>query len=285
MGSLGDERAGELVSCLMVTRLSPERRQLTRAAFAGFQAQTHPRRELVVVVDASADVEGRRDLERMIRGAAAASIRVVEAPGAPPLGALRNLAVAAAAGDHVCQWDDDDIYHPERLSAQLTTLLSGGHEAVGLQDVLQFYPASRTLYWTNWRATQAGLHPGTVLMRRGAPVRYPETGPQAALGEDTVLALALRARGGLGSLAGAPHLFAYVSHGKNSWDDGHHRMLAETLAISRGLLQRQEAALRAGVAALDFELAGGGAGPISVRGANGPAFEIAAAVSSGRPGS
>ena len=269
MGGVGEKDVDGLVSCLMVTRLSPARRQLARAAVAAFEAQTYPRRELVVVVDASADAEGRRELERIVGGATAAPIRVVEAPGAPPLGALRNLAVEAAAGACVCQWDDDDIYHPERLSRQLTALRGGGHEAVGLQDVLQYFPASRTLYWTNWRATQAGVHPGTVLMRRGAAT-YPETGPEATLGEDNVLARALRARGALASLAGAPHLFAYVSHGGNSWDEGHHRMLVETLAISRGLLKRQEEALRAGVAALDL-----GPRPISVCGANGPAFEIA----------
>ena len=258
-----------LVSCLMVTRLSPARRELTRASFAAFQAQTYPRRELVVVLDASADAEGRRELDEMVRGPSAAPIRVVEAPGAPPLGALRNLAVAAAAGDYVCQWDDDDFYHRERLSIQLGALREGGHEAVGLQDVLQFFPATRTLFWINWRATKIGVHPGTVMVRRGAAT-YPEAGPEARLGEDTHLARALRARRGLGSLAGAPHLFAYVSHGANSWDEGHHRMLAERLAISRALLKRQEAALRAGVAALDL-----GPGPISVCGANGPAFEIA----------
>lgn len=269
MGWVSASAAGERVSCLMVTRMSAARRQLTRAAFAAFEAQTHPHRELVVVVDASVDAEGRRELEEMVRSPSAASIRVVEAPGAPALGALRNLAVAAAAGDFVCQWDDDDFYHRERLSIQLAALREGGHEAVGLQDVLQFFPATRTLFWINWRATKIGVHPGTVLVRRSMAT-YPESGPEARVGEDTVLARALRARGGLGSLAGAPHLFAYVSHGANSWDDSHHRMLAERLAISRGLLKRQEEALRAAVASLGL-----GPGPISVCGSNGPAFEIA----------
>jgi hypothetical protein len=255
----------------MVTRLSSDRTQAVRSAVAAFQAQTHQSRELVVVIDPSAHAAGRAELETVIRASGPAPIRVVEMPGTPPLGALRNRAIAEAHGDFVCQWDDDDIYHPERLSAQLAALREGGHEALLLQDVLQFFPGRRMLYWTNWRATAAGGHPGALFMHSGVPVRYPETGPEARLGEDTALAVQLRGRARLGALAGQPHLFAYVSHGANSWDDGHHRMLAETLAISKGLLVRKEAELRAGIAALDL-----GRGGISVCGSNGPAFGIEA---------
>ncbi len=84
-----------------------------------------------------------------------------------------------------------------------------------------------------------------------------------------MLGQALATRGGLGTLAGAPHLFAYVSHGSNSWHDEHHRMLARQLAVSRGVLRRHEPPLRAGVAGLDL-----GPEPVQVQGANGPAFEI-----------
>lgn len=267
---IGDAGAEELISCLMVTRLAPERLERIRTAIAAFQAQTHPHRELVVVVDASAHPAGRRALAEMLRGAGPAPVRVTEAPGEPTLGALRNISLEAAAGNLVCQWDDDDICHPGRLSAQLMSLRSGAHEAVLLEDLLQFFPARRTLYWTSWRATEAGGHPGTLMMRRSAAVRYPETGPQARLGEDLALAKALRSRALLGTLAGSPHLFAYVSHGANSWDDSHHRMLVERLAISRGLLARREAELRAGIAGLDL-----GPGRVRVEGGNGPAFEIA----------
>ena len=265
-----DAAGAPLVSCLMVTRLAPDRMERALAAVAAFQAQDHPARELVVVLDPSAGESVRRRLDDLIASAGPAPVRGAEATGATTLGALRNRALAAAAGDYVCQWDDDDIYHPLRLSAQLAALRAGGHEALYLQEVLQYFPASRSLYWTNWRATPAGVHPGTLLMRREAPVRYPESGPESRLGEDLVLARALGERGGLGALAGAPHLFAYVSHGSNSWDDEHHRMLVRELAVSRGVLRRHEQALRAGVAGLDL-----GHQPVQVLGPNGAAFEIA----------
>ena len=264
------ENAGDtpLVSCLMVTRLSPDRVDRALAAVAAFQAQDHPARELVVILQPSADPCARRREGAVAQGPQARRIgRLDHARGRRSGGT--DHVLQAAAGDYVCQWDDDDIYHPQRLSAQLEALRGGGCEALYLQDVLQYFPASRTLYWTNWRATPIGGHPGTLMMRRAAPVRYPETGPQARLGEDRVLGQALAARGGLGTLAGAPHLFAYVSHGSNSWHDGHHRMLIDELAVSRGVLRRHEQALRAGVAGLDL-----GPEPVQVLGANGPAFEI-----------
>ena len=71
-------------------------------------------------------------------------------------------------------------------------------------------------------------------------------------------------------LEGAPHLYIYVSHAENSWDQGHHRMLADRLGLSQGLLRRREAALRDGLSVFDF-----GPGPVTVEGRNGPAFTLA----------
>jgi hypothetical protein len=74
---------------------------------------------------------------------------------------------------------------------------------------------------------------------------------------------------GLHALAGAPHLYVYVSHGGNSWADDHHEMLDTRLGISRGLLLRREAQLREGLRPFDF-----GPGDVTVRGNNGSAFTL-----------
>lgn len=271
MTHVGATADADLISCLMVTRLSADRIARVGASIAAFQAQTHDRRELVILIDDSAEAEERAVLREMIGASGPAPIRVVTRPGRPTLGWLRNESVREARGEYVCQWDDDDLYHPERLAAQLAALQAGGHEAVYLQEVLQFFPETRALYWTNWRATEAGGHPGSLFMRRDLPVSYPTTGAEARLGEDLVLARALWSRGRVGLLADAPHLFAYVSHGANSWAADHHGMLARELAISRGLLLRRETKLREGLARLAL-----GAGEIQVCGANGPAFVVAA---------
>ena len=185
------------------------------------------------------------------------------------LGQLRNFTLEIAPGDIFCQWDDDDLYHPKRLEQQLALLLEGKWEAVYLQEVMQYFPAKKVLYWTNWRATDIGGHTGTLMVRREAAIKYPTQGDKARLGEDYEAALALLARGRVGYLQTMPHLYIYVSHGSNSWHDGHHLMLAEQLSISQGLLRRREAQIREGLAPHRLP-----ADTIEVTGNNGPAFRL-----------
>jgi glycosyltransferase involved in cell wall biosynthesis len=257
-----------LVSCLMVTLPVPERLGFARASIDAFCRQTFARRELVLVVNGgSPDV--RRTLLAHVDSLGRGDIRVVVPPGEHKIGALRNVSLDHAAGDITCQWDDDDLHHPERLERQVEALMQGGHDAVLLQSVMQYFPRSGTLYWTNWQATPAGGHPGTLMARSTAPVRYAATGEQASHGEDLRVALALKARGLLGTIDDLPHLFVYVSHGANSWDAGHHRRLIEDLAISPGLLRRREAAIREGLRAFGFA-----AGTLQVMGRTGPAFQL-----------
>ena len=52
-------------------------------------------------------------------------------------------------------------------------------------------------------------------------------------------------------------------------NDGHHRMLAEKMAVSKGLLKRYAAELRAGLARFDF-----GKEILMLRGRNGDAFNL-----------
>jgi hypothetical protein len=97
----------------------------------------------------------------------------------------------------------------------------------------------------------------------------PTEGPEAQLGEDLRVALALKQRGRFGYPARMPYLFVYVSHGHNSRHDGHHRMLASTLSISQGLLLRRGAEILAGLKFFDF-----GPGEVGVQGSNGLAFRL-----------
>lgn len=257
-----------LVSCLLVTLPVPERLPYVKESVEAFTRQTHPSKELVVIVNGGTET-GRRALVSYLVSLERPDIRIVTPPGDLTLGHLRNVAFENAAGDVLCQWDDDDLYHPERLAKQLEALVEGGHDAVYLQEVMQFFPRSGKLYWTNWQATEAQAHPGSLMVKRSISVRYPVNGPNARLGEDLEVALFLKSHGSVGFLSAMPHLFIYVSHGKNSWSNDHHEMLASTLAISKGLLSRREAQIRLALKPFSF-----GGREVEVHGANGPAFSI-----------
>jgi glycosyltransferase involved in cell wall biosynthesis len=257
-----------LVSCLMVTLASDEREGFVRQAIAAYRAQTYRGRELVIVLD-QGPAEAKASIRDHVAALGGDDIRIIEPPGPLTLGALRNISWREARGAIVCQWDDDDLYHPERLDRQLAALRESGGQSVCLQEVMQFFPATRRLRLTNWRASPQAAKPATLMCLKSAPVRYPETGPEASLGEDLVVHTQLRSLGGFHALAGAPHLYVYVSHGQNTCSEAHHRMIADRLGVSQGLIRRREAALRDGLAPIDF-----GPGEVVVEGPNGPAFTI-----------
>src|SRR5262249_17336769 len=107
-----------LVSCLMITY---DRLSLAKCAILSFAAQTYPDKGLVVVGDGQARF--RRAVERYAAALGLARVRFVHAgPERLTLGRLRNLSIEAAAGEIVCQWDDDDYSHPERLKLQVGEL-------------------------------------------------------------------------------------------------------------------------------------------------------------------
>lgn len=252
-----------LVSCLMVTTAAAARMALVRRSIADWRAQTHPSRELVVVLNNAAPDDARA-LAAHLAALADPAIRLLELPGTPALGAVRNASLDGARGKVLCQWDDDDRHHPERLARQLAALEAGGRPAVLLRDVLHWFRDEGTIWSLNWAATPTGGKPASLMVRADAAPRYD---PAARFGEDSDAALKLRAAGAVSLLPDAPELLVYVAHGTNLMPHDHHRMLAERLGRSRGLLLRQEAALRAGMASL-------GLGRIAVRGPNGIAFTL-----------
>ena len=256
------------VSCLMVTLPIPERLAFAKRSIDDYCRQTLAAKNLVLVL--SGGVEGvQAAIRAYVESLGRDDIFIQTKPEDWNLGQLRNFALEIAPGDFFCQWDDDDFYHPQRLERQLAFLLEGNFEAVYLQEVMQYFPATSVLYWTNWRATETGGHTGTLMVRREAAIKYPTEGDTARLGEDHEAALALIARRRVGYVQALPHLYIYVSHGANSWHHGHHLMLAEKLSISQGLLRRREAQIRDGMAPHGLPAA-----TIEVTGNNGPAFRL-----------
>jgi glycosyltransferase involved in cell wall biosynthesis len=269
MSLQNDKKVSDLsVTCVMITLLTEQRLAWAKRSIADFCRQTLPRKDLVIVHDC-----GNEEIEAALRAHVTAlgrtDIRVVSVGEKMNLGQLRNFSLMQASGDVICQWDDDDRNHPLRLERQLAALVEGDREAVYLRELMQFFPARQTMFWTNWRATEAGGHPGTLMLRRDVPIRYPTEGTTARLGEDLEVARALLKRGRVGYVAGEAHLYIYMSHGANSWDQGHHRMLADTLSISQALLRRREAQLREGLAAHGLE-----PDVVTLQGSNGPAFVL-----------
>ena len=254
-----------LISCLMVTY---DRLVLAKRALRSFAEQTWPNRELVVVSDGP--LRFRRALEAEAAVAGIANVRfVVPEPAGLTLGALRNVALDAARGELICQWDDDDYSHPERLAVQAAQLLAHGADASYLTEHLQFIEDRRTAFWLDWTGggVRSGLpswFPGTLMMRHRVRARYPE----ASRGEDTALMHELAATVPVVGLGDNPHLYLYQYHGRNVFSEAHHHEL-RALGVAAQRLACDERRIR------DTLLRAAVPRPTVVAGIDVPAFVVA----------
>jgi glycosyltransferase involved in cell wall biosynthesis len=256
------------ISCLMITY---DRLSLAKHAIRSFAAQTYPEKELVVVSDGKA--RHLHALERYAATLGLERVRFVRAGSQRiTLGGLRNISLDAAAGDILCQWDDDDYSHPERLRLQAEELIRNDAGACFFTDHLQFIEEQSTLCWVDWglsKTTVAAeqLLPGTVMMQRGLSVRYPDEGSYARYGEDSALLASLWSTTTVVPLRGAGHLYLYQFHGRNMFSREHHYRLS---GCRTAVAHLQQNAARIREAVTHFPIAR----PLFVLGREGAAFAI-----------
>jgi len=235
-----------MISCFTVTQEG--RQGVLARAIADFCIQTAPERELVIVHDGGHELHAAvLDLARAGDGAL---IRVVQVAGKRTLGALRNAAIDAARGDYVCQWDDDDRFHPQRLNVQLEALRSTKSDCSFLCDQLHLFADVREMYWDDWYDEPYPLNfaPGTLFARRDALARYPEQ----HLGEDTAQVVSMLRQGRrFARLREHGFLHVYVFHGRNSFDHAHHAAISLLRCFRAARLLRLEALLRERIAEFD----------------------------------
>lgn len=200
------------VSCLMVTK---DRSATARRAIRCFLTQTYPNLELVVVEDGTDDA-----LAQHIRDLGDPRIRHHRLPPeGRTLGELRNEAVDRATGPYVCQWDDDDLYDPERVETQMAAILALGAEACFLARERLWWPARRKL-----AVSCARVWEGSMVCAKDRLPRY----PAQRRGEDTPVAEGVVRSCRVVSID-APELYTYVCHGNNTFNESH---FAEHFAVA-----------------------------------------------------
>jgi ADP-heptose:LPS heptosyltransferase/SAM-dependent methyltransferase len=191
-----------LVSCIMPTA---NRRRFVPAAIAMFLAQDYPDKELVILDDGDDAVE---DLVPQHP-----ELRYIQGPQRSPLGAKRNQACAAARGEILLHWDDDDWYAPNRLSYQVDRLLASGADLCGIDHVFFLDPRSRQAWEYVYPEGAAPWVCGaTLCYRRDYWRAHPF--PQIDVGEDTRFVAA--ARGARIDVLADNRFFVGLVHNANS---------------------------------------------------------------------
>jgi mannosyltransferase OCH1-like enzyme/glycosyltransferase involved in cell wall biosynthesis len=158
-----------LVSCLMVTK---NRDQLARSAIECFLNQTYPDKELIIIDDGD-----RHELEKFVTELNSPQIVYYRLPSQGlTLGELRNLAVEKATGYYLAQWDDDDLYHPQRLELQVQAIVDTNVDGCYLNSLYMWWPDQQRLAHSCQRSWEC-----TLVCRKEIFPAY----PHLRQGEDT----------------------------------------------------------------------------------------------------
>ena len=233
-----------LISCLTV---STGRLRLLKQAIDCYLSQTWSRRELLIVVGGSERYQAAvADHLALLEHD---EIRLVRAEPGLVLGQMRNQSLEEARGEFVCQWDDDDLYHPERLRLQYEALARAGADACYLTELLQFFADERALYWLDWSrfslfGPAAQMLPGSLLARHDGRLRYGE----ADRGEDITARDNVFQRMKPTGLGGHGFLYVYRYHGANVWPRRHHESFRST-ALEAPAIRARAHLLRRALAA------------------------------------
>ena len=201
-----------VISCICVTRGQPE---MLKRAIRCFAGQSYPHKELVVVYE---DDDAATDSFLKTGGLSTArDIRLIRAPAVPKvsLGQLRNVGIAAASGEYVCQWDADDWYHMDRLNIQYERLREDGRDGIAMTQWIVFNAIDKKAYISNRRE----VWEGSILCRKSVLQQKPYEDKH--LGEDTATMDYLISRDSIYFLEDVPGIYVYIYHGSNTWNFDH----------------------------------------------------------------
>ena len=184
---------------------------LIRQSYSSFKSQTWQNRELVIICDNVTE-----ELRALAVSDGDDEVRLVEVVcGRFTLGDLRNLSVARSRGEFICQWDDDDLYDPDRISISMKVLIESSVEAVFLSRWLLWWESMGKLSISSSRVWE-----GSMLARRSVIPIY----ASIKKGEDTLVTKLISRQFPI-SLIDYPQLYCYRVTGYNTFSDNHFEQL------------------------------------------------------------
>jgi glycosyltransferase involved in cell wall biosynthesis len=209
-----------LVSALTVTRKRLER---LKVAVRCWQRQTYPNKELIIVCDddevTKNYIEELGDVRIKLHYYTKNEIRNLLGTEIT-LGQLRNLSIKHAQGEYLIQWDDDDWYHPGRISAMMEVAQSHSAQVVTLGKWILAAPEISSYAVSGYRAD--GWE-GSTLWHRSVFEKHEY--PSLKRGEDTVLQQSIIKGGGFKCYTikdeAYAYLYLYLAHGRNTWGMNH----------------------------------------------------------------
>lgn len=193
-----------LISCLCVTFNRPH---LLHRSITCFLNQSYSNKELIILYSSKDSATAT-----LLRNISNFAIKVypIENYEAMSLGTIRNKAVSLANGEYVCNWDDDDWYHPKRLELQLSRTKESNKAGSILMSVVMYDAVRQKSYFYPGRPWEFSLFCEKQLFSTYR-FRY----ANKSRGEDTPLVTQLIAHNKLVPVV-APPVYIYMFHGGNT---------------------------------------------------------------------
>jgi glycosyltransferase involved in cell wall biosynthesis len=199
---------------------------LFHKAIKSFIFQSYPEKELVIVSSHHTD----KTLQKVYRQYRDLNLVIYEVPNNCPLGECRNISIDIADGEWVCQWDDDDLSHRDRLKFQLNETVSKKADVSILSSQYHVMPDGK-VYMENRPQGSQAVHNGwcgTVLGKKSVLSGiYPKWDK---IEEDTK---------GLSKLKDIHVItykdtfyhYLYTYHGNNTWDEEHNKWMVKNNSV------------------------------------------------------
>jgi len=200
-----------LISCICITK---DRTNLLQKAILYFQQQNYSNKELVIsypLKDKSTPA-----LINQIRSTSSINILEIERDDKETLGNARNQAISKCHGEYICTWDDDDWYHPSRLSYQFNSMQTKGrgYQACVLTRLI-LYDATKGKSYLSFPYTWDN----SMLCRK--EIIFQNQYSHLNKGEDTHIIKFLDSKKLLYYIEDHPYLYIYIYHGNNVWNYAH----------------------------------------------------------------
>jgi glycosyltransferase involved in cell wall biosynthesis len=210
------EKKLPLISCLCITKNNTE--YLSRS-IGCFLDQTYANKELIIISDGNDNT-----VRQLISKHEGVPIRSYSVPLSPKLslGLLRNMSIDKAEGEYICQWDDDDWYHQERLERQFNSLMDSHKAACFLAYWLNYDVATDCAY-----LFPASPFPASIMCKRSLLIedhRYSDRHRD----EDYELMVSLIKNNHAFPLVMPSLYIYYCRHGNNTCTDDHFRNILAT---------------------------------------------------------
>lgn len=191
-----------LVSALLVTK---DRPFAAIKSIECFLSQTYPNKEMIIID------EGGNKLQKEVQKLNEPTILYYRNDKETSLGKLRNRSINLAKGEYICQWDDDDLFHPRRIEYQIGVCLNYSADACFLLREMVLVDGKKSLAISDNR-----LWEGTIMAKKSSVFHYPHW----ARGEDYPAVRLLVNKRKVVALD-YPELYIYTIHGNNTWDKKH----------------------------------------------------------------